>query len=139
MKKLLIVAVILMSTTVQMFAGPIVTIRFEIGRESMGCNRFGICDPSVDVGGKMSSMQIDENSNMLLININSELTAGKEQYFTGSTVTFEEIEIIPAEIQKALGARTNINIPAGSYKLTKTRLGFQISIPLSQTQTSQVR
>ncbi len=131
MKKLIIAAVILLATTAQSFAGPIVSIHFEIGRKSIGCSKFGICDAGVDVSWKLSSMQIDENSKTLIINFHKELTAGKEEYFQGQKITFEESVILPSDVVKALGYNKNITIKANTYKLQKTRTGYQIIVPIN--------
>ena len=130
MKKLFIAAVILMATTVQMVAGPIVSINFQIGRKSLDCAKFGICNAGVDVTWKLSSMQYDETNHILLVNVHKEFISGKEEFFTGQTVLFEEAVTLSPEIQKALGSRVQLTIPVGKHKLTKTRSGFQIQIAL---------
>ena len=130
MKKLIIAAVILIACTAQTFAGPIVTIRIEIGRLSLGCDRFGLCNITVDQVSRTASMQVDENTNSLLLNIAKEVTVGKEEYFKGQVVSFEEPVVLSASLLKALGVRNFNTIAVGTYKLTSTRLGYQISIPL---------
>jgi hypothetical protein len=130
MKKMIIAAIILIATTAQTFAGPVVTVHIEIGRKSLGCDRFGICSTSIDASWRMSSMQYDETNTVLLINLNTELTQGKEEFFAGSTVLFEESYALPADLVKALGMTSQFTINAGSYKLAKTRTGYTISVPL---------
>ncbi|MCW3071161.1 MAG: hypothetical protein JWO44_1051 [Bacteroidetes bacterium] len=132
MKKLIIAAVVLVIMTVKAVAGPVVTIHFEIGRNSLQCAKFGICNAGVDVEWKLSTMQINDQTNELQITISKEMIAGKEEYFKGNTVTFEEAVVLSAEIQKALGSKVRISIETGTYKLIKTRSGFQINIPLNK-------
>lgn len=129
MKKLIIAAVVVLMSA-QAFAGPIVTIRFEIGRESLGCEKFGLCNPGVDVSWKLSTMQINDLTQELQVNIANEMVVGKEVFFTGTTVTFEETIVLSAEVQKALGSTNRITIEKGTYKLIKTRNGYQINVPL---------
>lgn len=131
MRKLLLVAIVTLATTLQSFAGPIITIRIEIGKKSEDCARFGICHTSVEGSWRASSMQVDENANVLLVNINKELTQGKEAYFVGQSVNFEEAYMLPADVLQALGRKSGITIKPGSYLLQKTRTGYTISIPLS--------
>ena len=75
-------------------------------------------------------MQINDETNTLQIFISKEMIAGKEEYFKGNTVTFEEAVLLSAEIQKALGAKSRLGIEKGSYTLLKVRGGYQINVPL---------
>lgn len=130
MKKLIIAVAVVLAMSVKAFAGPVVTVHFEIGRQSQGCNKFGICDPGIDISWKLSTMQIDENAHTLQIVIMKEMITGKEDYFKGNTVTFEEAVLLPADVQKALGATGKVEIEKGTYALTKIKGGFQINVPL---------
>lgn len=130
MRKLLLAAIVILVATAETFAGPVITIRIEIGKKSEDCARFGFCSTSVEGSWRASSMQIDENANALLVNIDKELTQGKEQYFLGYTVNFEEAYALPADVLKALGRKSGITIEPGAYTLMKTRTGYQITIPL---------
>src|SRR4051812_23102026 len=117
MKKLICTIIIVAASSVQMFAGPVVTVRVEFGKQSAECKRFGICDWGVDVSFKSSttvtSFQFDEKNNTLFINIPQNAVAGKEEYFKGQTIGFEEAVKVPANVQKALGSKTEITIEAG--------------------------
>ena len=130
MKKIIIAVALVVTTTVASFAGPVVTIHFEIGRKSMGCTNFGICKAGMDVNWKLSTAQINDETNVLQIVMLKDLIAGKEQYFKGNTITFEEAFTFSADIQKALGSKNKIIIGAGTYELVKIRGGYQINIPL---------
>src|SRR6218665_546937 len=130
MKKLIFAAMLFAATSLESFAGPIVSIHFQIGRKSIGCEKFGLCDPGIDVSWKLSTMQINEQENVLQITIAKEMTKGKEEYFKGNTVTFEETVVLPSDVLKALGAKTKIAIETGTYALVKTRNGYQINVPL---------
>jgi urease alpha subunit len=112
------------------FAGPIVNIHFQIGRKSLDCAKFGICDGGIDVSWKYSTMQINDETKTLQIAFTKEVISGKEEYFRGNTVSFEESFILPADVQKALGSRNTITIGVGTYNLIKTSKGFQINIPI---------
>ena len=130
MKKIIIAVGLIMATTVASFAGPVVTIHFEIGRQSQGCSKFGFCNPGIDVNWKLSTMQINDETNTLQIFISKEMISGKEEYFKGNTVTFEEAVLLSADIQKALGSKGRLSIEKGSYTLLKVRGGYQINVPL---------
>jgi hypothetical protein len=131
MKKMILAAILMIATTATTFAGPVITIRVEIGRKSLGCDRFGICSTSVEASWRLSSMQNDEINNSLLINVSRELIVGKENYFSGSTVTFEEPFTLPLDVQRALGLQYQTTIEAGTYKLVLTKSGYQIVVPLN--------
>jgi hypothetical protein len=133
MKKFLVAAVVLVAMSFQAVAGPIITIRLEIGRQSLGCTRFGICNAGVDVDFKTSTMQINDQTGELEIAFTKEAIIGKEDYFTGTTVTFEEAFTLSPELQKALASRSVVKIGIGTYKLIKTRTGYQINIPQGST------
>jgi hypothetical protein len=128
MKKLIIAAVVVLMSA-QAFAGPIITIKIEIGKKSLGCDKFGWCSGTVGVMAK-STIQIDEK-NTLLINLDKESAIGKEDYLTGSYVTFDEAFTLSSDILRALGSKTIITVKQGKYPLTKTSLGYLISIPLN--------
>jgi hypothetical protein len=130
MKKLIIAAVLLITTTAHMLAGPIVNIHFEFGRKSLGCQNFGICNGGIDVTWKYTTVQVNEETQTLQISLTKEAVVGKEEYFKGNTITFEEAYTLPADIQKALGLRSTTTIEVGTYKLIKTTKGVQISIPI---------
>ena len=132
MKKIIFAVAIFVATTLESFAGPIVSIHFEIGRKSIGCEKFGLCNPGVDVSWKLSTMQINEQENILQVTIAKEMTKGKDEYFKGNTVTFEESVVLPSDVLKALGAKTKITIETGTYALIKTRSGYQINVPLKK-------
>lgn len=132
MKKLIFGAMIFIATTLESFAGPIVSVHIEIGRKSQGCDRFGICKATVDAGWKLSTMQLNEQENTLQIAVAKEMTVGKEEYFKGNTVTFEEAVVLPPDVLKALGTKNKVAIEAGTYALTKTRSGYQINVPLKK-------
>jgi len=136
MKKIIIAALIIIGTTAKTFAGPIVTIHFEIGRQSQGCTKFGICNWGVSVARNSTSdsngsVQIIENTNSLLITLTKEAVSGKEEFLKGNTVTFEEQVVVPSNILKGLEAKDKITILPGTYKLARTNSGYQINIPLN--------
>jgi len=131
MKKL-IFAIVIMMSSVEMFAGPIVTVHFEIGRKSMDCRGFGICNAGVDVNWRFSTMRIDSETNSLQIAISKEMISGKEEYFKSNTVTFEETAVLSQEIQKALGATNRVAIEKGTYALVRTKTGYQINVPIKK-------
>ncbi|MGZ7136102.1 MAG: hypothetical protein ACXVHY_09510 [Methanobacterium sp.] len=110
------------------------SIWVQIGRVSQECSGFSICHWGAGVRSMEqpsgSTLQIDENANSLIINISKESIIGKEQYFTGKTVNFEEAVIMPYELQKAIGSIDKITIGTGAYKLNVTKTGYQIVIPL---------
>lgn len=130
MKKLIIAVGIVLMAGVKTFAGPVVTIHFEIGRKSLGCEKFGICNPGIDVNWKLSTMQINDETHTLQVFIAKEMISGKEEYFKGNTVAFDEKVVLSSDIQKALGSKTGIIIEKGTYTLLKVKGGFQINIPL---------
>ncbi|MCW3104733.1 MAG: hypothetical protein JWO09_3173 [Bacteroidetes bacterium] len=134
MKKLIIAAVVLVVMTVKAVAGPVVTFHCEIGRKSLDCSKFGFCDWGINVDFKAASnatVQLIENANSLKIDLTKDAIIGKEEFFKGNTVVFEEDFVVPVNIQKALGAKSTITIKAGTYKLIKTQTGFQINISLN--------
>ncbi|MCW3084581.1 MAG: hypothetical protein JWP12_1947 [Bacteroidetes bacterium] len=130
MKKIIIAVALVVATTVASFAGPVVSVHFEIGRKSLGCTNFGICKAGVDVDWKLSTIQINDATNTLQIVMLKDLIVGKEQYFKGNTITFEEAFTFSADVQKALGSKNRITIEAGTYELVKIRGGYQINISL---------
>ena len=130
MKKLIIAVAMVLAVSVKAFAGPVVTVHFEIGRKSLNCDKFGICNPGIDVNWKLSTMQINDETHTLQVVIAKEMITGKEEYFNGNTVTFEEAVVLPADIQKALGATGRIGIEKGTYTLSRVKGGFQINVPL---------
>jgi hypothetical protein len=130
MKKLILAALVILAATAATYAGPVITIRIEIGKKSEGCSRFGICKTTIEGSWAYSSMQHDEERNTLLINLDKEITAGKEEYFYGQTVTFEEAYTLPSDIQRALGFSETVTIEPGAYQLLRTSKGYQIMIPL---------
>jgi hypothetical protein len=129
MKKLIIAAVVLVSMSVQAFAGPIVTIKIRIGKSSAECDNFGICwkDSGVDVsfalvangteGGTI--MQINDNTGNLDITIPSAIWKEKSNYFSGTVVTFEEEVNLGQKISTMLKSPTPIVIKAGKYSMKK--------------------
>ncbi|MDF2435833.1 MAG: hypothetical protein K0Q95_209 [Bacteroidota bacterium] len=129
MKKFLVAAIVLVAMSFQAVAGPIVTIKFEVGRKSLGCTKFGICNIGLDVNYKISTVQINDQTGDLELAFTKEAIVGKEDFFTGTTVTFEEAFTMSPEVQKALGSRSAVTIGIGTYKLVKTRSGYQITIP----------
>jgi hypothetical protein len=131
MRKLIIASLLLLATSVRTFAGPIIGIHFEIGRKSLDCQKFGICNGGIDASWKLSTAQLVDETGALQIFFSKESILGKEEYFSGNTLTFEEEFTFSADIQKALGSRTQITIKPGKYQLVRTKQGFQVNIPLN--------
>jgi hypothetical protein len=129
MKKLFIVAVVLVSMSVQAFAGPIVTIKIRVGKNSADCGNFGICwkDSGVDVSFALvangteggTTMQINDITDNLDITIPSSVWKEKSNYFSSSQVIFEEEINLGQKISNLLKSPTPIVIKAGKYSMRK--------------------
>jgi len=141
MKKLIIAAVVLVVMTVKAVAGPVVTIKVRIGKNSEECSKFGICwkDSGVSVdfalvangteGG--TTLQINENTGNLDVIIPASVWKEKANYFGGSTVTFEEEILLGKKISGLLKSPSDIVIKPGKYLMKKDRSNnVIISIPL---------
>lgn len=140
MRRLLVLAVIMVAGCVQSFAGPIVTIKIRIGKNADECNRFGICwrDSGVSVdfalvtngteGGTI--LQMNDNTGDLDITIPESVWKEKANYFTGTTVSFEEEVNVGKKITGLLKASAPVIIKPGKYLMRKDRNNnVIISIP----------
>lgn len=142
MKRLLVIAVILITTCVQSFAGPIVTIKIRIGKNGEDCNKFGVCwrDSGVSVdfalvangteGGTI--LQLNDNTGNLDITIPESVWKEKANYFSGTVVTFEEEVVMGKKITGLLKSNVPLVIKPGKYSMRKDRNNnVIISVPLN--------
>ena len=146
MKKLFIAAVILIGTTVQSLAGPIVTVKLRIGKNKLDCADFGLCwkGSSVDVSAALvengaedgTVLQINDRTGNLDLIVPSSIWKEKSDFFSGVSVVFEEEVNFGPKISRLLGSSVPVVIKPGKYVMKKDHKNNAIiTVPLIATAT----
>lgn len=126
MKKLIIATFILLATTAQTFAGPIITLSVEFGRGE-DCTGRGIC--KITVGGSMKSStgNLNDNTGNLEVTIfkSTNLAGVYETQFINGVFEVPVAYSLSTEVCNKLGV-ANFTIKAGKYKVEETRGQYKI-------------
>ncbi len=128
MKKLIIAAVMLISMSTQMLAGPIITFSIEFGHRdaNKNCIERGLCDITIGVSRGMTGT-INDNTGVLEITIiksASQLSIYQTQFVNG----LFEVPVaytLSKEICAKLGVE-KYTIKAGKYKVVETNNQYKI-------------
>ena len=128
MKKLIIAAVILLATTAQSFAGPIITITIEFGHldENKVCIERGLC--RVTVGrSRAITANINDNTGNLEMNFskNSPQKGIFETQFINGIFEVPAPYELPADVCSKLGIE-KFTVKKGKYKVIETKSEYSI-------------
>jgi hypothetical protein len=137
----MIAAIVVVIMTVQAVAGPVVTVKIRIGKNSEECSKFGICwkDSGVSVDFALvangtedgTTLQINENTGNLDVTFPPSVWKEKATYFGGNTVLFEEEVSLGKKISNLLKSPSDITIKPGKYSIKKDRSNnIIVSIPV---------
>jgi hypothetical protein len=128
MKKLIIAAVILLATTAQSFAGPIITLSIEFGHldENKVCIERGLC--RITVGGSRAiTANTNDNTGNLEMNFSKKGTQKgifETQFINGIFEVPASYEL-PADVCAKLGIE-KFTVKKGKYKVIETKSQYSI-------------
>jgi hypothetical protein len=125
MKKLIIAAVILLATTAQSFAGPIITLTVEFGH-GPNCEGRGICKITV-TGSRSVTANINDNTGNLEISFaKSVMQKGiYETQFINGTFEVPESYELSEDVCSKLGIE-KFTVKKGKYKVIETKSEYSI-------------
>jgi hypothetical protein len=128
MKKLIIAAVLLMMTTVQSFAGPIVTLSVEFGHKNANqdCIERGICHVTVGWSKNITATVNDNTGNLEFTFLKTSMS--KEVFDTQFINGIFEVPIsydLPNDVCQKLGV-DKFTIKTGKYKIVETKTQYTI-------------
>lgn len=126
MKKLIIAAFILLATTAETFAGPIITLSIEFGR-GPDCTGRGLC--KITVGGTMKSITANINDNSgnleLVIMKSSNSASVYESQFINGVFEVPVAYTLSSDVCSKLGV-DKFTIKTGKYQIVETRSQYKI-------------
>ena len=133
MKKLTLIFALVLSTSLFLsaVAGPIVTIKIRIGKNSSGCANFGFCWKGTSATVEMAKVangtdggtifQINDITGNLEVIIPASVWQEKADYFKGTSVVFEEAVSLGTKLSSELKSPIAITINPGKYIMQKDR------------------
>ncbi len=128
MKKLILAFAILIATTAQTFAGPIISVSLEFGHKDVNkvCIERGICTFSVGVSRNMTATINDNTGNLELTIIKSasQNSIYQAQFING----IFEVPVaysLPADVCAKLGV-DRFTVKSGKYKVVETKTQYTI-------------
>ncbi|MCX6296964.1 MAG: hypothetical protein NTX97_13060 [Bacteroidetes bacterium] len=128
MKKLILAFAILLATTAQTFAGPIITLSVEFGhRDASGlCIERGLCKITIGVSRNMTATINDNTGNLELTIIKSvsQNSVYQAQFING----IFEVPVaysLPADVCAKLGV-DRFTVKSGKYKVVETKTQYTI-------------
>lgn len=127
--------IVVFNSTVSYAAKPKVTVKLDIGRKKLNCDKFSICSIEIGVSERLASNQVNGTAEFtpegrLKITINKSMGLTKEcygKYFESGTFLIEEEVQIPSEILSEIdNSPASYNVRTGKYDIDEK--GDAISI-----------
>lgn len=128
MKKLIIAAFILLATTAQTFAGPIITLSIEFGHLNADkvCVERGLCKISVGGSRGITAFINDNTGNLeLTINKTASQNAIYENQFINGVFEIPVTYTLSNDVCSKLGIE-KFTVKAGKYKVVETNTQYKI-------------
>lgn len=128
MKKLIIAAFILLATTAETFAGPIITLSIEFGHfdANKNCIGRGFCRITVGGSRAMTAFINDNTGNLeLTINKAASQNAIYENQFTNGVFEVPAAYTLSNDVCSKLGV-DKFTVKVGKYKVIETNTQYKI-------------
>jgi hypothetical protein len=127
MKKLIIVAVLLIVTSVQMFAGITIGVKIEFGHknEVQECIERGFCRIDFSFGRSMVNINVNDNTGNLEMTVNKSAFSGDVLNYQFANGVFEVpvAYSLSADLCSKLGVQS-FTIKSGKYKVVETKESY---------------
>jgi hypothetical protein len=130
MKKFMIAAILMIATTLSSFAGPIVTLKIEIGH-GPDCIGWGICKATLGATWSMTA-QIDDNTGAMTVVMPKSAVQDEVELLETGTFNMPADYSFPADVCAKLGVQS-FTVKRGNYTIRESNLSYTIVFTPSQT------